>query len=185
MERQRRKKDALYAAVLINLLSLGGGYGKEKDPEIQRKNPVYFRVLCFQLHLLSKNYNLPAAKKCFARTCLFLQKQIFLFAFFILSSCIFITSKRKRKHPNLFLYYPSSTLCKNSLSLFFPSPFSMNRVERFQGLKKSEKGIKNQQKRINKAASHPLFPLLIFSFSYTKKQLETYSGRTEKERKKT
>lgn len=55
MERKRRKKDALYAAVLINLLSLGGGYGKEKDPENQRKSPFIFRVLCFGLHLYSKN----------------------------------------------------------------------------------------------------------------------------------
>ena len=47
MERKRRKKDAVHAAVPINLRRLGGGYEKEKDPENKGKSPVIFRVLCF------------------------------------------------------------------------------------------------------------------------------------------
>lgn len=47
MEKKRRKKDAVHSAIPINLLSLGGGYGKEKDPENKGKSPVIFRVLCF------------------------------------------------------------------------------------------------------------------------------------------
>ena len=49
MERKRRKKDALYAAVLINLRSLGGCYGKEKDPENKRKSPFIPESYFFNL----------------------------------------------------------------------------------------------------------------------------------------
>lgn len=86
--------------------------------------------------------------------------------------------------PLLFFTFP---LCRHAKITFiqllahhfphfflFPAFFLWTaQVQRFQGLKKSEKGIKNQQKRINKAAFPHLFPLLIFSFSYTKKQPET------------